>query len=144
MTSSTRSKGAIRRMLRWGSGFFAVHSAILILIAPSAFLYYGEGFILSRNQAFIAHRLLDGAVVNVVYDIANYRIPHEVHWWLAEHFSSLDELSLFSQTILYLVVGGAFYFIIGACLGAVVSAGSALQDPGTSRETSARGTTEIE
>lgn len=110
-----------RRILRWGVFALVAHSAVLILIAPSAFLYYGEGFILTRAQAHVAHRILDGAIEGLVYDIANYRIPHGVYWWLAQRLPSLDEVTLVSHTVLYLLVGGAFYFAIGAGLAVVVS-----------------------
>ena len=108
-------------MLRWGSMALAAHSAILVLIAPSAFMYFGEGFILTGPQAHIVHRLMDGAVEGLVYDIANYRIPHGVYWWLADRLGSLDEVTLITQTALYLIVGGAFYFLLGAGLGAAVA-----------------------
>lgn len=75
----TRMRSSI---FRWAAICFGLHSAILLLIAPSAFLYYGEGFILSGSQASHAHRLLDAPVHAVVYDVINYRVPHRVHWWL--------------------------------------------------------------
>jgi hypothetical protein len=110
-------------MFRWGAIFLGVHSAVLLLIAPSAFLYYGEGFLFSRSQAQMIQRILDGPVENLVYDFANNRIPPGVHWWLARRLSSLDEVTLFSQTVLYLILGGALYFGVGLCFGGLVSLG---------------------
>lgn len=111
----------VRRMVRWGVVAVVAHSTVLILIAPSAFMYYGEGFILTRPQAQIALRILDGAIEGVVYHIANYRIPPGVYWWLAERLPSLDEASLVAATVLHLLVGGVFYFVIGASLACLVS-----------------------
>lgn len=116
-----------RRMLRWGVIALAIHSVLLILIAPSAFMYYGDGFLLTKSQAHVAHRMLDGAIEGVVYDIANYRIPQGVYWWLAQRLPTLDEVTLVSQTVLYLAVGGALYFVMGACLAAMVSVPSMIR-----------------
>jgi hypothetical protein len=110
-------------MFRWGTVFLAVHSAVLLLIAPSAFLYYGEGFLFSRNQARTIHQILDGPVENLVYDFANFHIPPRVYGWLAKRLSSLDEVSLLGQTVLYLIFGGALYFGAGLCFGGLVSLG---------------------
>jgi hypothetical protein len=110
-------------MLRWGAIFLAVHSAVLVLIAPSAFLYYGEGFLFSRNQAQTIHQVLDGPVENLVYDFANFYIPHRVYWWLAQRLNSLEETTLLGQAVLYLIFGGALYFGAGLCFGGLVSLG---------------------
>jgi hypothetical protein len=111
-------------MLWWGIVFFAVHSAVLFLIAPSAFLYYGEGFLFSRNQARTIHHILDGPVEDLVYNFANFHVPPRVYWWLAQRLSSLDEVTLFGETVLYVIFGGALYFGAGLCFGGLVSFGN--------------------
>ncbi|MEA2879356.1 MAG: hypothetical protein QOF14_4552 [Hyphomicrobiales bacterium] len=113
--------GLGRRVFRWGAIFLGVHSIVLLLIAPSAFLYYGEGFLFSRNQAQMIQRIIDGPVENLVYDFANNRIPPGVYGWLARRISSLDEVTLLGQTVLYLIFGGALYFGLGLCFGGLVS-----------------------
>jgi hypothetical protein len=110
-------------MLRWGVILLGVHSAIVVLIAPSVFLYYGEGFLFSRNQAQTIHQILDGPVEKLVYDFANFHVHPRVYWWLAQRLNSLDETVLLEQTVLYLIFGGALYFGAGLCFGGLLSLG---------------------
>lgn len=105
---------------RWGAVAFGLHSALLVLLAPSAFLYYGEGFILSGPDASHVQRLLDAPVHGLVYEVVNYRLPRSVHTWVFEHTSTLDEASLLFSTVGYFVVGGAFYFLLGALGGTLI------------------------
>ena len=106
-----------RTAFRWGAVAFGLHSPLLLLLAPSAFLYHGEGFILSGPDASHAQRMLDAPVHGLVYEVVNHRLPRSVQTWVFEHTSTIDEASLLFSTIGYFVVGGAFYFLLGAVFG---------------------------
>jgi hypothetical protein len=108
-----------RTAFRWGIVFVAVHTALLVLLAPSAFLYYGEGFLLSSPNASGLQKILDTPAHGLVYDIVNYRLPPNVHAWVMRRTSSLDEASLVYSFTAYSIIGGAFYFIVGSVAGTI-------------------------
>jgi hypothetical protein len=115
--ASAPPRSLLRTFVRWAWIAFFVHSAVLVLLAPSAFMYDGEGFVLSGPAASRWQRVMDGPVRDVVYDVVNYRLSRGAHDWVFAHSTSLDEATLWYCIPSYLVIGGAFYALLGGVAG---------------------------